>query len=439
MAAGQSLTHKPDYTHLMEKNYLAPVEEKQKAAKDKRNVSMLVIVAAMGYFVDIYDLSLFGIVRIPSLVDLGITDTIEQQDKGALLINMQMFGMLVGGILFGILGDTMGRVKVLFGSILLYSLANIANGMVTDITWYAVIRFIAGVGLSGELGAGITLVSETMHKEKRGYGTMVIVVFGALGAVVAALVGDAFNWRTAYYVGGGLGLLLLLLRVGTFESGMFRSVKESTVKRGDFLSLFTSRQRFFKYLACIFIGVPVWYAVGILVYFSPEFSKVLGVTEPAKAGTAIMYCYLGLSFGDLLSGLFSQLFRSRKKVVIAFILSTLAVSLLFLYNRNISLEMFYFECFLIGTGTGFWALFVTIASEQFGTNLRSTVTTTVPNFVRGSLVLLNWSFLSLRDINGLTIITSALIVGVVTTILALAATFSVEESFSKDLDYVEEV
>lgn len=398
---------------------------------------MLVIVAAMGYFVDIYDLSLFGIVRIPSLVDMGITDTQMQQEKGALLINMQMFGMLVGGILFGILGDTLGRVKVLFGSIIMYSLANIANGFVADITTYAVIRFIAGVGLSGELGAGITLVSETMHKEKRGYGTMVIVVVGALGAVVAALVGDAFDWRTAYFVGGGLGLLLLALRVGTFESSMFKNLKETNVRRGDFLSLFTNRKRLLKYLACILIGVPVWYSVGILVYFSPEFSKVLNVSQPAKAGMAIMYCYLGLSFGDLLSGLLSQLMRSRKKVVIYFIVSTMAVSAFYLFNTNISLEMFYFECFLIGAGTGFWALFVTVASEQFGTNLRSTVTTSVPNFVRGSLVLINVAFLWLRDFDSIGIVYSALIVGLIITVLALVSIFTLDESFSKDLDYVE--
>ncbi|HYG15701.1 MAG TPA: MFS transporter [Bacteroidia bacterium] len=405
--------------------------------ENNRNVSMLVIVAAMGYFVDIYDLSLFGIVRIPSLEEMGLSGD-ELEEKGKLLINMQMMGMLVGGILFGILGDTLGRVKVLFGSIIMYSLANIANGFVYDITSYAIIRFIAGVGLSGELGAGITLISETMHREKRGYGTMVIVVVGALGAVVAAMVGDTFNWRTAYFVGGGLGLLLLALRVGTFESGMFKNLKQTTVKRGDFLSLFTNGKRLRKYLACILIGIPIWYAVGVLVYLSPEFSRVLDVHGTVKAGTAIMYCYIGLSFGDLLSGLLSQLLRSRKKVILFFLVATIAVTLMFLYNTGISLEMFYFQCFLIGTCTGYWALFVTVASEQFGTNLRSTVTTTVPNFVRGSLVLVNLVYSYLKGYSAIGIIYSALIVGVVCTAAAFLATLSVEESFSKDLDYVEE-
>ena len=405
-------------------------------SKEKRNVTLLIIVAALGYFVDLYDLVLFGIVRNSSLTELGFSGA-ELKDKGILLLNMQMIGMLVGGIIFGILGDTKGRVKVLFGSIILYSVANIANGFVTDITTYAIIRFIAGVGLSGELGAGITLVAETMSKEKRGWGTMIVVVFGALGAVVAALVGDAFDWRIAYYVGGGLGIVLLALRVGTFESGMYKNLEKSKVKRGDFLSLFTDRKRFKKYLACILIGLPIWYAIGILVFFSTEFADVLGVQGDVEVGQAIMYAYVGLSFGDLLAGLMSQLMKNRKKVVIYFIMATMAMTIIYLFNTGISKEVLYVESFLIGTCAGFWGLFVTIASEQFGTNLRSTVTTTVPNFVRGSVVLITLSFKYLADINGVGIIYSALIVGVVTTILALISTLSIEESFSKDLDYNE--
>lgn len=405
-------------------------------SKEKRNVTLLIIVAALGYFVDLYDLVLFGIVRNSSLTDLGFSGD-ELKDKGILLLNMQMIGMLVGGIIFGILGDTKGRVKVLFGSIILYSAANIANGFVTDITTYAIIRFIAGVGLSGELGAGITLVAETMDKEKRGIGTMIVVVFGALGAVVAALVGDAFSWRVAYYVGGGLGVVLLALRVGTFESGMFKNLEKSGVKRGDFISLFTNWKRFKKYLACILIGLPIWYAIGILVFFSTEFAKVLDIQGDVEVGQAIMYAYIGLSFGDLLAGLLSQLLKNRKKVVIYFIMATLVMTVVYLFNTGISKEVLYFESFLIGTFAGFWGLFVTIASEQFGTNLRSTVTTTVPNFVRGSVVLITLSFKYLADINGVGIVYSALIVGVVTTVLALISTFSIEESFSKDLDYNE--
>lgn len=404
--------------------------------KHKRNQYLLIIVASLGYFVDLYDLVLFGIVRNSSLTELGFSGS-DLKDKGILLLNMQMIGMLVGGIIFGILGDTKGRVKVLFGSIILYSIANIVNGFVTDINTYAIVRFIAGVGLSGELGAGITLVAETMDKEKRGYGTMIVVVFGALGAVVAALVGDTFDWRVAYYVGGGLGLALLALRIGTFESGMFKNLEKSGVKRGDFISLFTNWQRFKKYLACIFIGLPIWYAIGILVFFSTEFAEALNIKDGVEVGQAIMYAYIGLSFGDLLAGLLSQLMKSRKKVVVYFILATMVMTLVYLFNTNISKEMLYFESFLIGTFGGFWGLFVTIASEQFGTNLRSTVTTTVPNFVRGAVVPITLSFKFLADIETIGLVYSALIVGVVTTILALVSILSIEESFSKDLDYNE--
>lgn len=404
--------------------------------KEKRKLYLLIIVASLGYFVDLYDLVLFGVVRESSLTDLGFSGD-ELKDKGILLLNMQMIGMLVGGIIFGILGDAKGRVKVLFGSIILYSLANIANGFVTDITTYAIIRFIAGVGLSGELGAGITLVAETMSKEKRGYGTMIIVVFGALGAVVAALVGDAFDWRVAYYVGGGLGLILLALRIGTFESGMFKNLEKTGIKRGDFFSLFTNKKRFKKYIACIFVGLPIWYAIGILVFFSTGFAEALNVQGDVVVGQAIMYAYIGLSFGDLLAGVLSQLMKSRKKVVVYFIITTLIMTAVYLFNTGISKEAFYFESFLIGTCSGFWGLFVTIASEQFGTNLRSTVTTTVPNFVRGAVVPITLSFQYLGKIDSIGTIYSALIVGIVITILAIISIFSLEESFSKDLDYNE--
>ncbi len=403
---------------------------------DKKGLT-LVVVAALGYFVDIYDLILFGIVRVSSLQDLNLSPE-EIKNSGALLMNLQMLGMLVGGIVFGILGDTKGRVKVLFGSILLYSLANIANGFVNDTLSYAIIRFIAGIGLAGELGAGITLVSETMDKEKRGYGTMIIVVVGALGAVVAALVGEYFHWRTAYFVGGGLGLLLLALRMGTFESGMFKDIQHAEVKKGAFFSLFTNKKVFKKYLACILTGLPVWYVIGILIVFSPEISKEFNLNFELKSSAKpIMWAYIGLSFGDLLSGLLSQIFRNRIKVVAIFILFSLIMSAVFLYVPAPDENIFYLFCFLLGTGTGFWALFVTIASEQFGTNIRSTVTTTVPNFVRGSLNILTLAFLTLEANYGL--INSAMIVGVISCSIALVSVLSLKESFGKDLNYIEDL
>jgi MFS family permease len=398
-------------------------------------------VASLGYFVDIFDLILFGVVKDPSLRELGF-DGKDLLDKGLFLLNMQMGGMLLGGILWGILGDKKGRISVLFGSIFLYSVANIANGFVNDISSYAILRFIAGVGLAGELGAGITLVTEIMPREKRGYGTMLIVVVGALGAVLAALIGDEFGWRNAYFVGGGLGLLLLLLRVGTLESGMFRQVKETQISRGDFLSLFKRWERFKRYISCILIGLPVWFTIGILIINAKDFAAQLGITEPVTGGKAIMFSYIGLSVGDLISGLLSQIWRSRKKVVILYIGLNLLFVLGYLYlDKFIShpgIGTFYTLCFALGAATGFWALFVTIAAEQFGTNLRATVTTTVPNFVRGAVVPITSSF-RLLNTPQIGIINSALIVGLACVGLSLVAVLSVKESFSKDLNYVEEL
>ncbi len=402
--------------------------------KDKK-LRNLVIIAALGYFVDIYDLVLFSIVRVKSLMSLNVNES-ELLEKGILLINSQMIGMLVGGILWGILGDKRGRVSVLFGSIFLYSAANIANAFVTSVDAYVVIRFIAGVGLAGELGAGITLVSETMSKENRGWGTMIVATVGLLGAVVAALVGDYWSWQTAYLIGGCLGLMLLILRIGVYESGMFESLKEHAVKKGDIKLLFKKRSTFLTYLYCILLGLPVWFVVGILVTFSPEFGKAFQTLEPLTAGKAILFSYLGLAIGDLLSGILSQVLKSRKIVLIAFIIMSLISVIYSLYSGIQTANEWYFACVLMGTSVGFWALFVTVASEQFGTNIRATVTTTVPNFVRGAVVPISLGFNFLKDDFG--IINSAFIVGIICIGLALFSAMRLKETFGKDLNYTEQ-
>jgi MFS family permease len=396
---------------------------------------MAILVAALGYFVDIYDLILFSIVRVSSLKGLGVPDE-ELLDTGVLLLNMQMGGMLVGGVLWGVLGDKRGRLSVLFGSIFLYSVANVANGFVHDIPTYAALRLVAGIGLAGELGAGVTLVSELMHRESRGYGTTIIATIGICGAVVAALVGDLFDWRTAYFVGGGLGILLLLLRVGVYESGMFEQVKQQNVRRGSFLSLFATRERARRYLCVILIGVPIWYVVGILVTFSPEFGRAMGMSEVPSAGRAVMFAYIGLALGDLSSGAASQLLASRKRIVRAFLaLTVLGVALYFSIAAS-SLAAFYAVCTGLGFATGYWAVFVTIASEQFGTNVRATATTSAPNFVRGAVVLLTSAFQALAPALG--VIGSGLAVGVVAIVVAFASLALLDETFARDLDFVEE-
>lgn len=401
---------------------------------NKRNVTLIIIVAALGYFVDIYDLILFSVVRVASLKSLGVS-TDDMLSVGASIINSQMFGMLVGGILWGILGDKKGRLSVLFGSIIVYSLANIANGFVTTVPAYIVIRFIAGVGLAGELGAGITLVTESMSKENRGYGTMIVAGVGLFGAVAAAMIGGHYTWQTSYFIGGGMGLLLLFLRVGLAESGLFKEAKEANIQRGNIWMLFNNGSRFKKYLCCILIGLPLWFVVGVLITFSPEFGKALGATGVINAGKGIMYCYIGIAVGDVVAGFLCQMLKSRKKVMLIFLLLTAVAIVVYLYSTGLTPDTFIWLSLFLGFASGYWATFVTIASEQFGTNLRATVTTTVPNFVRGSVVAVTLSFQFLKGQYG--ILQGAMIVGFVCLVIALLALSQLKETFNKDLDYVE--
>jgi MFS family permease len=408
----------------------------QKAVNIRQIFSLPVIVAALGYFVDIYDLILFSIVRVPSLTELGLSGQ-QLIDTGVYIFDMQMAGMLVGGIIWGILGDRKGRLKIMFGSIFLYSVANAANGMVHSVEAYAWLRFFAGIGLAGELGAGITLVSEVLHTSIRGYGTMLVASIGVSGAILGNFVASTYDWRTAYVIGGVLGLLLLIARISVAESGMFRSMEQTAkVSRGNFLALFSDRKRFFRYLNSILIGVPIWFVVGVLITFSPEFAKALGTTGPVSAGNAVMYCYLGLVFGDLTSGLLSQALKSRKKAVLLYMLLTIAGIAFYFLQGAKSPSFFYGVCLVLGFASGYWAIFVTVAAEQFGTNLRATVATTVPNFVRGMAVPITLLFKYLRPELGLE--RSALIVGAICLAAGFLALRSLEETFHKDLDYYEE-
>jgi MFS family permease len=406
-------------------------------------LSLPVIVAALGYFVDIYDLLLFSIVRRPSLVSLGVPEDMLLVE-GEHLLRIQMWGLLAGGLIWGVMGDKRGRLSVLFGSILLYSLANIGNGFVTTVEQYAWLRFIAGVGLAGELGAGVTLVAESLPANIRGYGPTIIATFGLLGAVLANFISKVVDWQIAYFIGGGLGIMLLAARVSVFESGVFLKVKEKNVQRGNVMLLFSSWKRFKKLLGCIFIALPAWYAIGILITFSPEFAKVLDIKGVVIAGDAVMYCYLGLASGDLISGIISQLLKSRKKVVAGFILLTSAAVLLYLFTPIKTAGFFYFTCFTLGFGIGYWALFVTIAAEQFGTNLRSTVATSVPNFIRGTVIPLTLLFRFFREEIGEAtndptqgIILGALAVGIITIIIAFFALRAIDETFGRDLNFEE--
>lgn len=395
--------------------------------------NIVVIVAALGYFVDIYDLILFSIVRVPSLQAIGIPAE-QLKDSGIYLINMQMIGMLLGGIVWGILGDKKGRLSTLFLTILLYSLANIANGFVQNFNQYAVLRLIAGFGLAGELGIGITLVSEVMSAESRAWGTSIVSGIGILGAALAFYVAE-WGWQEAYWTGGGLGLLLLGLRVYVHESGMFDNAKTAGVKRGDFLSLFKNGKRFVKYLCCILVGVPVWYAVGVLITFSKEFGEALNITEPVSPGKAVMYHYIGAAFGSIITGYISQRLKSRKKALLIAIISLGCCCVWYFMAAGASASYFYVIAFVLGIAMGYWGVFITVASEQFGTNIRSTVTTTIPNFVRGATVpmVVWWNYMAA----GMGIVQSAIVVALVVLPVAAVSVFFLNETYGKNLDYLE--
>ncbi len=397
-------------------------------------LSLPVIVAALGYFVDIYDLLLFSIIRVPSLQSLGLNET-QIADDGLKIINIQMIGLLVGGILWGILGDKLGRMKVLFASIILYSLGNIANGFVETVNQYAAIRFISGIGLAGELGASITLVTEILSKEKRGLGTSVVAGIGLTGAVFAFIMKENFDWRTCYFIGGGMGFMLLFLRASVLESSMFNVVKKSGVIRGNFMMLFNNKKRFLKYIKAILIGLPTWYVIGILITFSDKFGKEMNIIGKIDPGKSIMFAYVAISIGDLAVGFISNWIKSRKKAMWFFYSITILAIILFFNLQNQTNQTLYWVCALLGFGTGFWALFVTMSAEQFGTNIRATATTTTPNMVRGSLVFVSLIFTSMHNSFGY--LHSGWITGIIIMLIAITALYFTEETFGKDLNYVE--
>lgn len=407
-------------------------------SENERLLSVPVIVAALGYFVDIYDLLLFSIVKTPSMLSVGATHATILADSTK-VINWQMGGLLLGGIIWGMLGDKKGRLSVLFGSIVLYSVANFITGFIQTVDQYAACRFVAGLGLAGELGAGITLVSELLPKNKRGIGTSLVAGIGLFGAVAAyftfQLTGD---WRLCYKIGGGLGILLLFLRIKVAESGMFSKVKEQNVSLGDFRMFFNNAIRFKKYVLAILIGLPTWYVIGILVNQSDKFAEQLFNSKTIDSGRSIMFAYSGIAIGDILIGLVSQQLKSRKKALLLFYTFTILSISFFFSPLNNSDTSMYGVCAVMGFSAGFWAIFVTMGAEQFGTNLRATAATTIPNMVRGALPLINLMFLNLfQKIWGWELVISGIITGVVTISITLVAFYFTEETFSKDLNFIE--
>jgi len=397
-------------------------------------LSIPVLVAALGYLVDMYDLFLFNIVRVPSLKSLGLADD-RLLNVGILLLNLQMAGMLIGGIFWGVLGDKKGRLSVLFGSILIYSLANIANGLVSSIEGYSVLRFLAGFGLAGELGVGVTLVVEILPKSIRGYGTTLVATMGLVGALLAFLVVHFFAWRVSYFIGGGLGLMLMALRLRVFESGIYVKLKETNTRRGDLTMLFYNKTRLLKYMTAIAMGTPIWFVIGILITFSPELGRAMPLNEPIDAGRAVLFVFAAQVAGNLVSGFFSQYLHSRKKVIALFMAGSLLFTLVLLLGPIKYVSEYYILCLCLGFCCGYWTLFITVAAELFGSNLRATVSTTAPNFVRAMIIPLSSLFISFKAYTGT--LPAALITGLLTYALGVWALVYLEETFNKDMDYVE--
>jgi MFS family permease len=401
-------------------------------------LSLPVFVAALGYFVDVYDLLLFTIVRQTSVMSIGSTAETIIVDS-AHIINWQMSGLLIGGILWGVLGDKKGRLKVLFGSILLYSVANILTSFVQNVDQYAYCRFIGGIGLAGELGAGITLVSEMLPKHKRGIGTSMVAGIGLFGAVFAYFTFKYTNdWRLCYQIGGVLGFFLLILRVKVAESFMFESVKLSKLAKGNFFMFFQNKKRFVKYITAILIGLPTWFVIGVLINYSNKFASSLYGVNLIDSGRSIMLAYIGIASGDLLIGYVSQYFKSRKKALMLFYILSIIGMILFFSPFNNNDSRMYLICAFLGFSTGYWAIFNQMAAEQFGTNLRATAATTIPNMVRGALPLINFLFLDiLQKKLGWDIVQSGMFTGAIVMVITLIAYFFTEETYHKDLDYME--
>lgn len=398
---------------------------------------LAVVAAALGYFVDLYDIVLFGVVRISSLQAIGITGD-DLISKGILLLNLQFIGMLIGGVAWGILGDKLGRRTALIATITLYSIANVANGFVTDITSYALLRFIAGFGLAGELGAGITLVSEILPKNYRGYGTTVISFLGLVGALTASYVGGSFDWRVAYFVGGGMGFIVLAFRIVTLrESAMFEDQKKEKHSRGDILIFFRSKALLLKFLAVIAVGIPIWYVSGIVITFSPEFGSALNLSRVITAAETLKWQAIGLAIGSGLSGIVSEMIKSRKRVVWFCFIAMAVLTVVVLNMVNADADVFMIVILVVGLGQGYWTVFLTMAAENFGTNIRATVATSVPNFVRSMVVPMSLWLNSIRHDFGL--INSALLIGSIIFVIAFLSLSFLKETYGKDINYIEKV
>jgi MFS transporter, putative metabolite:H+ symporter len=400
-------------------------------------IALGIIVSALGFFVDLYDIMALAAIGENSLRSIGIAEAAIKKEL-TYLQSMQMWGMLLGGFLWGIIGDKYGRLKVLFGSIILYSVFTLLNAFVTGINGYAACRFFAGLGLAGELGAGITLVSEQMRKEKRGLGPAIIAGFGVLGAIVAVIIGKNYDWKTVYIVGGTLGFGLLLLRLGVVESGLFTIARKSNIARGSFMVILKNKEHLKKFACILLVGMPGWFVNGVMMQLSNFISKSMGMNPLPDKGKVIIYFFIALSLGDVMGGVVSQWLKSRKKSIYIFLLLHLLMLVLFFTVAKNSVQLYYFIFAGLGLSVGFVIQLFTLAAEQFGTNIRTLVTSSGLNLVRGWVIPLAALFTWMNE--GLLIIEwkSAAVIAFVVVAVSFWALSQLEETFDKDLAFVNE-
>lgn len=400
----------------------------------KRHIWLAIIASALGFFVDLYDIMILSVVRKPSLLAMGVAET-DLLSKGVWLINIQMAGMLIGGFIWGIIGDKMGRLSVLFGSIILYSTATFANAYAPNFEIYLLLRFLAGIGLAGELGAAITLVTEQMPQKFRGIGPAIIGGCGMLGAIFGAFIGGKYSWQFTYQLGGGLGFLLLILRLGVLESGLFNEMKGKTSNRGDLRLLFKNKDYIKKYISICVLGFPVWYVNGVVMTFTPEIAKAWGMTQAPSVSEVVIYYFLGLTFGDLTGGFVSQYFQSRKKAIRLYLSLYALAAVVFFVVGNQSAFIYKGLILFLGFCVGYSIVLLTLAAEQYGTNIRATVTTSSLNILRATVIPQTLLFEFLNPYIGT--VNSAMAVGVVAILLAFWGLSNLEETFHKDLNYTE--
>ena len=436
-----------------------------------RTVALSVLAAALGYFVDLFDIVIFGVVRVASLADLGLEGA-QITEWGIRLINLQMLGMLIGGFAWGLIGDRYGRRFALLATIFVFSIANIANAFVDNTLQYAVLRLLAGFGLAGELGAGIALVTELLPEKRRGYGTTIVSFLGLVGALTAAFVGSQFDWRTAYLVGGVMGLVVMALRfVGMAESALFEKQRDSgtsTARHAVLMliaapliaalsallwgppwlawllgalaavaALATSRRDFvMRFYAVAAVGVPIWYCSALFVNLGPEYGRVLaleGFDPRTFVATVLAWQATGLALGSALTGVASEWLRSRQAVLWACLGALLVLVALLMQTRSVA--SYAYVMFAIGLFQGYWTAFITMSAEQFGTGVRATVASSIPNIVRAMTVPVTLSVSGLAT--GTSWVTATYAVGAIVFALALVALATLRETWGKDLDYVE--